>query len=171
MAQGAAALVEIQRLILAHPLPIVVRLDGPVRAGGLGIVAAADIVIAHEATTFAFTEVRLALAPAVISLTVLPRLNNRAAYDTFLTGRTFPAEEAAQMGLITRATDDVDSAVADVCADLVKGHPQGLAQTKALLAKPMLSYLETNADEMAALSARLFGSDSAREAMLAFLSR
>ncbi len=171
MAEGAAALVEIQRLILAHPLPIVVRLDGPVRAGGLGIVAAADIVIAHEATTFAFTEVRLALAPAVISLTVLPRLNNRAAYDTFLTGRTFPAEEAAQMGLITRATHDVDSAVADVCADLVKGHPQGLAQTKALLAKPMLSYLETNADEMAALSARLFGSDSAREAMLAFLSR
>ena len=170
MAQGAATLVEIQRLILAHPLPIVVRLDGPVRAGGLGIVAAADLVIAHEATTFAFTEVRLALAPAVISLTVLPRLNNRAAYDTFLTGRTFSAEEAAQMGLITRATDDVDSAVADVCADLVKGHPQGLAETKALLAAPMLAYLDANAVEMAALSALLFGSDSAREAMLAFLS-
>ena len=70
----------------------------------------------------------------------------------------------------TRATDDVDSAVADVCADLVKGHPQSLAETKALLAAPMLAYLDANADEMAALSARLFGSDSAREAMLAFLS-
>ena len=79
------------------------RLAGPVRAGGLGIVAASDIVVCGDDVTFAFTECRLALAPAVISLTVLPRLTSRAAAETFLTGRTFDAAEAAAMGLVTRA--------------------------------------------------------------------
>ena len=89
MEDGARAIVDLQRRILAHPLPVVTRLAGPVRAGGLGIVAASDIVVCSEDVTFAFTESRLALAPAVISLSVVPRLTSRAAYDTFLTGRTF----------------------------------------------------------------------------------
>ena len=76
---------------MTHPRPVVTRLAGPVRAGGLGIVAASDVVLCSDDVTFAFTESRLALAPAVISLTVLPRLTSRAAADTFLTGRTFYA--------------------------------------------------------------------------------
>jgi enoyl-CoA hydratase/methylglutaconyl-CoA hydratase len=173
MEDGARAIVDLQRRILEHPLPVVTRLAGPVRAGGLGIVAASDIVVCSEDVTFAFTESRLALAPAVISLSVLPRLTSRAASDTFLTGRTFDAAEAAAMGLVTRTVPDahLDEAVADVCTELAKAHPQGLRETKALLARGILADLEANADEMVALSARLFGSDEAREAMLAFLSR
>lgn len=173
MEEGARAIVELQRRILSHPLPVVTRLAGAVRAGGLGIVAASDIVICSEEVSFAFTESRLALAPAVISLTVLPRLTSRAAYDTFLTGRTFDATEAAAMGLVTRAVPDahLDEAVASACAELAKAHPQGLRETKALLARALLESLEAGAEDMIALSARLFGSDEAREAMLAFLAK
>ncbi len=143
------------------------------RAGGLGIVAASDVVICGDDVTFAFTESRLALAPAVISLTVLPRLTSRAAADTFLTGRTFDAAEAAAMGLVTRAVPagELDAAVADVCDELRKAHPQGLRETKALLAADLVRRIDDQGEPTAALSARLFGSDAAREAMLAFLSR
>lgn len=173
MEEGARALVEMQRQIVAHPKPVVVRLAGPVRAGGLGIVAAADVAICQDDVTFAFTESRLGLAPAVISLTVLPRLTSRAASDTFLTGRTFDAAEAAAMGLVTRAVpgEELDAQIDAVVAELLKAHPQGLAETKALLARDLLARIEAQAEDMATLSARLFGSDGAREAMQAFLSR
>jgi enoyl-CoA hydratase/carnithine racemase len=158
---------------VTHPRPVVTRLAGPVRAGGLGIVAASDLVICSDDVTFAFTESRLALAPAVISLTVLPRLTSRAAADTFLTGRTFDASEAAAMGLVTRSVPaaDLDDAVAEACAELAKAHPQGLRETKALLSRALVENIDAHAEEMAALSARLFGSDEAREAMTAFLTK
>jgi len=173
MEEGARTMVEMQRRIVTHPKPVVTRLAGPVRAGGLGIVAASDVVICGDDVTFAFTESRLALAPAVISLTVLPRLTGRAAADTFLTGRTFDAAEAAAMGLVTRAVPagELDATVADVCDELRKAHPQGLRETKALLAADLVRRIDDQAEPMAALSARLFGSDAAREAMLAFLGR
>ena len=173
MQQGARALVALQRTIVAHPKPVVTRLAGPVRAGGLGIVAASDVVLCSDDVTFAFTESRLGLAPAVISLTVVPRLTSRAAADTFLTGRTFDAAEAAAMGLVTRAVPaaELDTAVEQACEDLRQAHPQGLRETKALLAGDLLRRIDSQAEEMASLSARLFGSDGAREAMAAFLDR
>lgn len=173
MEEGARALVALQRRILTHPRPVVTRLAGPVRAGGLGIVAASDVVICASDVTFAFTEVRLALTPAVISLTVLPRLTSRGAAESFLTGRSFEADDAVRMGLVTRAVDpaDLDTEVARVCADLAKGHSQGLRETKALLSRDIVAHLDEHADEMATLSARLFGSEEAREAMTAFLNR
>jgi len=173
MEEAAAGIIGIMRGIAAHPKPVVVRLGGPVRAGGLGIVAAADVALCGDDVTFAFTESRLGLAPAMISLTVLPRLTSRAASDTFLTGRTFDAAEAASMGLVTRAVaaDRLDEEIAQVCADLMQAHPQGLAETKALLARDLLARLDSQGDEMATLSARLFASDGAREAMTAFLNR
>lgn len=173
MGEGTRALVALQRRIVTHPRPVVTRLAGPVRAGGLGIVAASDIVICGDDVTFAFTESRLALAPAVISLTVLPRLTSRAAADAFLTGRTFDAAEAEDMGLVTRAVPavDLDDAVATVCAQLLEAHPQGLRETKALLTRKLVEHIDAQAEEMAVLSARLFGSTEAREAMTAFLDR
>ena len=77
------------------------------------------------------------------------------------------------MGLVTRAVpaDELDDAVTEVCSELKKAHPQGLRETKALLARDLLARIDSQAEEMAALSARLFGSDEAREAMTAFLNR
>ncbi|MCX6396237.1 MAG: enoyl-CoA hydratase family protein [Propionibacteriales bacterium] len=173
MTEGAGALVELQRVILTHPKPVITRLAGPVRAGGLGIVASSDLVLCSDDVTFALTESRLGLAPAVISLTLVPRLSSRAASDVFLSGRTFDAAEAAAMGLVTRAVPaaELDDAVAATCGELLKAHPQGLRETKKVLARDVLAFLEANADDMVALSARLFGSDEAREAMVAFLTK
>jgi enoyl-CoA hydratase/carnithine racemase len=170
---GPRAIVGLQRAIVAHPKPVVVGLAGPVRAGGIGLVAAADVVVAAEEADFALTEVRLGLAPAAISLTVVPRLTSRAAAYTFLTGEKFGAAAAAAFGLVTTVVpaDGLDAEVARVCASLTAGAPQGLRETKALLAAPLLARIDAGADDMATLSARLFASDEAREAMLAFLSR
>ncbi len=173
MEQGTLALVALQRQIVTHPKAVVVRLAGPVRAGGLGMVASADIAICSDDVTFAFTEARLGVAPAVISLTVLARMTSRAAADTFLTGRTFDAAEAESMGIVTRSvpSDQLDEEIAAVCRDLQLAHPQGLAETKALLAAELVEHIDEAGDRMAELSARLFASDGAREAIAAFLQR
>ena len=98
MTVGAQRMVDVQRAIVACPKPVVARVAGPVRAGGIGIVAAADISVAAASSTFALTEVRLGLAAATISLTVLPRLSDRAASYTFLTGDGFDGAEAERIG-------------------------------------------------------------------------
>jgi methylglutaconyl-CoA hydratase len=103
---GAAAGQEFPRIlesIWTSPKPVVARLAGPARAGGLGLVAAADIAVAADTVSFAFTEVRIGVVPAVISVTVLPRLQPRAANEMFLTGETFDAARAVQIGLLNRA--------------------------------------------------------------------
>ena len=173
MEEGALAIVELQRRILACDKPVIVRLDGPVRAGGTGIVAAADVAIASEDAHFALTEVKLAVTPAVISLTILPRMTSRAASLTFLGGEKFTAAQAASYGLITEAVpaDQLDARVAEVCASFATGHPQGLRETKRLLNRDILARVDERGPELAQLSARLFGTDEAREAMLAFLTR
>ncbi|MDR7085635.1 enoyl-CoA hydratase/methylglutaconyl-CoA hydratase [Aeromicrobium panaciterrae] len=173
MVEGAKGMVAMQRQIATLDKPVVVELGGPVRAGGLGIVGAADIVIAGESVTFQLTEVRLGLAAAVISLSLLPRFTDRAAADLFLTARKFDAAEAAQVGLITRAVADAElqGDVARVLGDLVKGYPQGLRESKKLLNHDLVARIDALGDQVAAQSAALFGSDEAREAMTAFLSK
>jgi methylglutaconyl-CoA hydratase len=173
MAVGARRMVDVQRAIIACPKPVVARVAGPVRAGGIGIVAAADISVAGTSSTFALTEVRLGLAAATISLTVLPRLPDRAAAYSFLTGDGFGGPEAERIGLVTRTVpdDELDDAVAGVVGSLLKGVPQGLRETKKLLTAPLLADIDARGNELAELSASLFASDVAREAMLAFLNR
>ncbi|MCW2838521.1 MAG: enoyl-CoA hydratase [Aeromicrobium sp.] len=173
MVEGARSLVALQLQIATSSKPVVVELGGPVRAGGLGIVGAADIVLAAESVTFALTEVRLGLAPAVISASLLPRLSDRSAADLFLTARTFDAAEAAGMGLVTRAVPDAElqAEVARVLADLLKGRPQGLRATKSLFNHDLVARIDTRGEQLAELSGQLFGSDEAREAMKEFLDR
>ena len=173
MADGAQRIVELQRRIVSSPKPVVARVHGAVRAGGVGIVAAADIALCSSSATFALTEVRLGLAPAVISLTVLPRLHSRAAARAFLTGETFDGAAAAGMGLVTEVVPDeeLDEKLRSLVEGLCKSHPQGLRECKRLTTAEVRARLERDGDEMARLSQRLFDSPEAREAMLAFLSR
>ena len=113
MTESARAIVEVQRRIAALPVPVVARVDGPARAGGLGLVAAADVVVCRDDVTFALTEVRLGLAAATISIPLRHRLTPRAAADWFLTGRPFSAAEAERHGLVTHVADEagMDAAV------------------------------------------------------------
>src|SRR5262249_10540712 len=92
---------EVLTAIWARPKPVVARVTGPARAGGLGLIAAADLAVCSLDATFAFSEVRIGVIPAVISATVLPRLSARAAAELFLTGATFDGARAAQIGLVT----------------------------------------------------------------------
>ncbi|MFF9310700.1 enoyl-CoA hydratase family protein [Streptomyces sp. NPDC014748] len=165
------ALVVLLRQIVALPKPVVARVTGHVRAGGLGLLAACDITAAATTATFAFTEVRIGVAPAVISLTVLPRADPRAVARHYLTGERFDAAEAVRVGLLTAAGDDVDAVLAPVLDGLRKASPQGLAETKRLLTAKVLETIDREAADLTALSARLFSSDQAREGMTAFLER
>lgn len=173
MEEGAWAMVRMQRAVVALSKPVVTVVVGAARAGGIGLVAASDIVLTAEDATFALTEVKLGLTPAVISLTVLPRLTPRAAGLTALGGEVFTGAQAVDYGLVTRAVpaDQLDAAVTEVLGQLTTGAAQGLRETKALLARPLLAHIDAGAEEMVQLSARLFGSDEAREAMTAFLTR
>ena len=167
----AHELVALLRAIVEGPLPVIAAVDGHVRAGGMGLVGACDIAIAGPRSTFALTEVRIGVAPAMISLTLLPKMTARSAARYYLTGETFTAHRAAEIGLITEAADDVAAAVDAVTADLAKGSPQGLAASKAYTTEAVLAGFDRNAARFAEQSARLFDSDEAREGMLAFLQK
>ncbi|MEV6998667.1 enoyl-CoA hydratase family protein [Streptomyces sp. NPDC093982] len=165
------ALVALLRQIVALPKPVVARVTGHVRAGGLGLLAACDISAASPQATFAFTEVHIGVAPAVISLPLLPRTDPRALARYYLTGERFSAPEAARIGLLTTAGEDVDKALTPILDGLRRASPQALAETKALLTAKVLEAFDRDAADLAALSARLFSSAQAREGMTAFLER
>ncbi|MFF5800739.1 enoyl-CoA hydratase family protein [Streptomyces albogriseolus] len=165
------ALTGLLRQIVELPKPVAARVTGHVRAGGLGLLAACDIAVASRAATFAFTEVRIGVAPAVISLPLLPRTDPRALARYYLTGERFDADEAARIGLLTVAGDDADDTLAPVLDGLRRSAPEALAETKRLLTAKVLETFDRDADALTALSARLFASAPAREGMTAFLER
>ncbi len=166
-----SALTGLLRQIVELPRPVVARVTGHVRAGGLGLLAACDIAVASRTATFAFTEVRIGVAPAVISLPLLPRTDPRALARYYLTGERFDADEAARIGLLTVAGDDADDTLAPVLDGLRRSAPEALAETKRLLTAKVLETFDRDADALTALSARLFASAPAREGMTAFLER
>jgi enoyl-CoA hydratase/carnithine racemase len=173
MEEGARRIVVLQRLIATMDKPVVTRIAGAVRAGGIGIVAASDIAISAEDATYALTEVKLGLAAAIISLTVHARMHPRPAALTTLGGEVFTGTQAAEYGLVTRAVpgDDLDDAVAAICTSLATGAAQGLRESKRILNADLVRRIDALGDDMASLSARLFASDEALAAMTAFLDR
>jgi enoyl-CoA hydratase len=167
----ARELTHLLRRILELPMPVIAAVDGHVRAGGLGLIGACDIVVAGQASTFALTEARIGVAPSIISLTLLPKMTARAAGRYFLTGEKFGAEQAASIGLITIAADDVEAEVSTLSAVIAKASPQGLAASKALTTGPILADFDKFAEGLTEQSAELFASEEAREGMLAFLQK
>jgi enoyl-CoA hydratase len=170
-AEGTKRMLALLRTIIELTKPVVARIDGHVRAGGLGLAGACDIAVAGPSSSFAFTEVRLGLTPAIISLTTLSRMTERAAARYYLTGETFGAAAAVASGLITIAADDVDAEIAAVSEALRACSPQGLAETKPLTTRAALAAFDERADDLQALSQRLFESDEAREGIMAFLQK
>jgi enoyl-CoA hydratase len=170
-AERAREMAALLRAIVESPLTVIVAVDGHVRAGGMGLVGAGDIAVAGPRSTFALTEARIGVAPAIISLTLLPKMSARAAARYYLTGETFDAATAAAIGLITMAADDVGAAVASLVADIGRASPQGLAASKALTTAAILDCFDRDAERLSTDSARLFVSEEAREGMLAFLQK
>ncbi|MBF6186841.1 MULTISPECIES: enoyl-CoA hydratase family protein [Nocardia] len=169
--QRTRTMIGVLRRLVEIPKPVIARIDGNVRAGGMGIVAGCDIVVAGPGSSFALTEVRIGLAPFMISLTLLPRLEPRAAARYYLTGEKFGAAEAERIGLVTVTAEDPTAEVARLCAELRKGAPQGLAEAKRLVNAPILAEFDRSAEELAQRSASFFGTPEVREGMTAFLQR
>jgi enoyl-CoA hydratase len=167
------AIMAVLRLIVELPKPVIARIAGPVRAGGMGIVGACDLVVAAESANFAFTEARIGVAPAMISLTTLDVMDQRQAARYWLTGETFGSAAAARLGLVTVACGDaeIDDVTGDLAAQILATSPQGSAETKKLLTAARRQRLAADGPDMAALSARLFASDEAQEGIHAFLER
>ena len=160
---------RILELIWTHPKPVIAKLNGHARAGGIGLMAAADITLAAQHTTFAFSEVRIGVVPAVISVTVLPRLLPHAARELFLTGETFDATRAEAIGLLTKAVpaDQLDAEVERYTGMLAQGGPQALALTKQLLRRQR----RPDFAAMLELSAARFASEEGREGVRAFAEK
>jgi methylglutaconyl-CoA hydratase len=149
--------------------PVIARVAGKARAGGIGLIAASDIAIGGPAADFAFTEVRLGLVPAVISVPVLPRLLPRAVLELCLTGETFDAGRAAEIGLLNRVVEDVDAEVARYAGMLAGCEPTALAATKQMLRRDRSGVsMADDLAAMSALSARYFASAEAAEGIAAF---
>jgi methylglutaconyl-CoA hydratase len=153
--------------------PIVGRINGPARAGGVGLIAACDIAVAVESATFAVNEVRIGVIPAIVSVVLVPKIGETRAMELFLTGDAFHARAAVTYGLLTAVApdDELDEGVGRYVASLLKGAPGALAGSKRLVRDVPKLAMEAAFVEMAERSARFFASDEAREGMAAFAEK
>ena len=155
------------------PKPYVGRIAGHCVAGGMGLAAAMDISIAIEEAKFGFTEVRIGVAPAIISVVCLPKIRPADAREAFLRGNRFLAPEAARMGLINAAVpvEELDAAVDAAVADLKAGGPEAIAAAKQLMARVPEMPIDEAFRWAGELSASLFRGEEAAEGMRAYLDK
>ncbi|CAN5208791.1 enoyl-CoA hydratase family protein [soil metagenome] len=170
---GVNAVPAILQALWDSPKPVVARVGGPARAGGIGLIAACDVAVAARSATFAFTEVRLGVVPAVISVTVLPRLLPRAAHELFLTGEVFDGERAAAIGLVNTAVDDdrVDAETRRYVDLLLLGAPGALSAAKEMLRRTPAESMAADFAAMLELSASRFAGAEGQEGITAFAEK
>jgi enoyl-CoA hydratase len=169
--RSTARLLDLLHRVVKAPKPVIARVDGHARAGGIGLLGACDIALASDAATFAFSEVRLGLTPAIITLTTQSRMTERAASRYYLTGESFGAREAERIGLITEFAADLDATLAKVLDALRACSAQGLAYCKPLTTARMLDSWDERGPQLQGLSAQLLDTDETREGLAAFLER
>jgi methylglutaconyl-CoA hydratase len=169
-AAGRWDLPGVLRAILDAPKPVVGRIAGHCMGGGVGLAAACDISIAADDARFGFTEVRIGVAPAIISVVCLPKMRRGDALELFLRGERITATRAAEVGLITRTSTraDLDLAVAAVVGDLAAGGPAALAAAKQLVMQVPAMQRDDAFAWTAELSAALFASAEAAAGVAAF---
>jgi methylglutaconyl-CoA hydratase len=165
--------VEILDGMMESPKPVIGRIAGHCTGGGVGLAAACDISIAADDIIIGFTEVRIGVAPAVISVVCLPKLRRADASELFLNGERIPAERAAEVGLINRAVprDDLDAAMDETLGKVVRGGPNALAASKQLVSKVPQMQRSEAWGWTAELSQSLFQSEEAAEGIGAFRER
>ena len=164
---------QILQLIWDSHKPVICRVNGSARAGGIGLVAACDIAVASQSATFAFSEVRIGATPAIIAVPCLRRMEPRAAAEYFLTGEAFDAQRATEIGLLTCAVPRIrlDDEVARYADLLLRGAPGALAATKRVLREAGSMPVATGLARMAELSAARFASEECRQGMAAFAEK
>ncbi|MHB1500389.1 MAG: enoyl-CoA hydratase-related protein [Candidatus Dormibacteria bacterium] len=170
---GAGPLVPVLKLLQELPKPVIAEVRGAVRGGGMGLVAASDIVIATGDASFAFSETRVGVAPAVVAVPVLARMQRGAALELFLTGRTFTSEDAQRAGLVNLVVraGHAGAETERVVAELALGAPLAQAEIRRLVREVPRWDPDTAYTKMADLSRRLFSSPDGEEGMTAFRER
>jgi enoyl-CoA hydratase/carnithine racemase len=167
----SAPFVRVLEQLMDMACPTIAAVDGSVRAGGIGLMASCDLVVVRRSTTFALTEVRIGVAPAIISVPILRRVAPARIAAAMLTGEPFTADEARAIGLVSHVTDDVAATVDAVCDGVRHGAPSAVAASKQLLAEvPAMSRDDAFA-AMASLSDELFSGPDAAEGMAAFAQK
>jgi methylglutaconyl-CoA hydratase len=171
--EDARWLAEMFRSVDELPKPVAARVRGAAIGGGAGLVAAADVAVAEEGTRFAFSEVRLGIAPATIAPFVVRKIGPSRARALFLTGERFDAEEAREIGLIHEAVleRDLDSAVERVVSQLLQGGPAAQAAIKALLRQVEATEPMEALGLMTGLIAELRTGEEGQEGLGAFLEK
>jgi len=161
---------DVLQAIVACPKPVVAKVNGHARAGGLGLIAACDIAIAPDDATFAFTEVRLGLVPAIIAVVCRRVMDVRAFTRLALVGEMFDAAEAVASGLLTRAVarDQFDNDFAALLGEIHRTEPKAVATTKQLLEELASMSLGDGFVRAAAISTKAFDSAEGREGIAAF---
>ena len=161
---------ELLAQIQDNPKPVIAAINGAAFAGGLGIVGAVDISIAVDEVKFSFSEVRIGVIPAVISVVCLPKLGRHQGMKLFLTGERFSAQQAVNMGLVHRAVpgNQLREAVQEEIDMICLGGPQAVAEAKKLVRRVPLLSREAGFAETAPWSASLFASEEGAEGMAAF---
>jgi methylglutaconyl-CoA hydratase len=164
---------EVLATILDSPKPVVGRVAGHCMGGGVGLASACDLSVASSGVRFGFTEVRIGVAPAIISVVCLPKLRRSDALELFLTGERVSASRAAEVGLITSAVSEeaLDATVADLVAKLLAGGPVALAAAKKLVFDVPGMDRAAAFSSTSELSRSLFASEEAAEGMAAFRDR
>jgi len=170
---GENEFVAILKRMREGPKPVICAVNGHAFGGGIGLVAAADIAIAVRGAKFAFSEVRVGVIPAIISVVVLPKLGEHHAMRLFVTGERFSADQALGYGLLHRVVEDDElaSAVRSEIEAIAQGAPNAVAAAKQLVREiPRLATDEAFA-VAAERIAKLFGSSEAAEGMAAFAQK
>ena len=165
---------DILTTVVQSPVPVIARVNGHARAGGLGLIAACDMAAAPESATFAFTEVRVGVAPAMILVPALRVMDHRFLAHATLTGERFGAREAAAAGLLSAVTEDeasLDTWVEERTKSIRQGAPGAIRATKELVRTMSSRGWSDGLAEAAAVSAELFAGAEAAEGMDAFLQK
>jgi len=165
--------VTVLKTIWDSPKPVIGRINGHAFGGGVGLTAACDLTIAAEGATFAFSEVRVGVVPAVISVLCVPKLGVQNAMWLFLTGERFSAARAVQVGLVHRAVPpaELDAAVEEVIGLVRLGGPTAVREAKQLVRRIPRLPLDDAFRWTTAKSGELFRSDEAAEGMQAFVAK
>jgi methylglutaconyl-CoA hydratase len=131
----ALRLAEMLRAIYACPKPVIARVQGDTYAGGVGLVAACDIVVAVDSANFCLSEAKLGLIPATISPYVIRALGEQASRRYFITAERFSAAEAHRLGLVHAlvGADALDAKVGEITAALVANSPNAVRESKRLV--------------------------------------
>jgi methylglutaconyl-CoA hydratase len=170
----AARLADMLHTLYLCPKPVVAKVQGDCYAGGMGLAAACDIVVASDAANFCLSEVKLGLIPATIAPYVIKAMGEQAARRYFLTAERFSALEAHRIGFVHEAVvpEALDATVAAIVKALASNSPHAVGEAKKLVrdvvGQPVGdALLADTANRIAAIRA----SDQGREGVASFLEK